>query len=283
MKIKCPAFAEIFEIIFSSSARVGRNRGARWRSVRPQPVLFYLMAALRCSRGSQSFSDGRARPLKPPFHVDAGRCIRRRHSNQRFPRSGVAFWLPHSPSAQIFLLPPHPATFYRDESRKCQCRRKYPGRIPPYRRPSLCENTERNGVPRSSFNRICDRRNGHAALLPPRKPEARLFDSVEPRRRLEPDLIRFLEKCGCRSLAVAERRVEGLKRSERKKRGKVNDTRGGINQLRRFVSSASPLLASWSQSALESQIRRKSSSSVRPVRVFSPSSLVWHRRFPSSR
>lgn len=57
-------------------------------------------------------------------------------------------------------LPPSPAplpsqTFYQNESRKYRRRRKYPGRIPPYRAVAL---REREMESRStSFSRICDR------------------------------------------------------------------------------------------------------------------------------
>lgn len=85
----------------------------------------------------------------------------RRHSDQRFPRKGgregrmVAFWLPCSRSAQIFPRPP-PSPNVLSE-----------------RKPEIPTQTEisrphssvsgrrfartRNGVPESSFSRICDR------------------------------------------------------------------------------------------------------------------------------
>lgn len=94
-------------------------------------------------------------------HTRTG-SVRRRHSDQRFPRekegwlhSGFPVLRPHKSSSfrPPVLLPSQ--TFYQNESRKYRRRRKYPGRIPPYRAVAL---REREMESRStSFSRICDR------------------------------------------------------------------------------------------------------------------------------
>lgn len=80
---------------------------------RPMYVSFYFTSyiVLACFRSPPRQRDFR-RDVKTSVHVDA-ESICRRHSNQRFPNSELAFWF--APTATNLLC--HPPAFYRTTSR----------------------------------------------------------------------------------------------------------------------------------------------------------------------
>lgn len=206
MKIECPVFAEIF----SSLVHARRPRSSLALPLGPTAACIILLdGGVRCSRGSRSSR----RAVKTAVHVDAGRCIYVediRISDFREARlhSGYPIRRPHKscPFSPLF----HslgPERFIGTKAGNANADGniqaaflRIGGRL------SLCENTNemesRGALSIGYVIAVMD-------MLPsyPRS-HKQDFSTLSSPDRVEPDLIRFSEKCERRSL-MAERRSGG--------------------------------------------------------------------------